>query len=174
MKSIELLAIGVRLLGVYLLVSGMRLALKLYQLAQQGPIHEGGQYDYVYLGVAEVALVFLVALLMLKFPMTLSRWIHPASAGAEIGFSGQAGELETTLLVVLGVYILTWAIPDFFDNAIWWLYLSRSIEASNADKDMVVINQLVTLLEIAIGLFLCLRAKGLSAMLRRLRTAGIE
>ncbi len=36
------------------------------------------------------------------------------------------------------------------------------------------INQIVTVLEIAIGLYLCLRAQGLSNMLRKLREAGAK
>lgn len=71
--------------------------------------------------------------------------------------------------------MLSWAIPDLFNNGIWWWYSAHSEISgmwNQGRESEYIINEVITVLEITIGLYLCLRAQGLSNLLRKFRQAG--
>ncbi len=178
MKSIELLATGIRLLGIYVFIYAIRTGIYQYQAVMQyRSTSQDDMVVFTYLALVQVALLFVASILMFKFPVLLSKWLLPKTKENEVILDGTAKDIEVSIFVVIGVYILSWAIPDLFHNGLWWWYSSHS-QISNmweqGTKSEYIINQIVTVLEIAIGLCLCLRAKGLSNLLRRLREAGAK
>lgn len=178
MKSIELLSTGIRLLGIYVFLSAIRSGATQYQaVIQFQSISQNDMAAFAYVGLVQVTLMVIAALLMIKFPVSLAKWILPKTENNEIVLDGSVKDIEVSLFAVIGVYILSWAIPDFFHNSIWWWYSSHSQISGmwgQGGKDEYIINQIVTVLEIAIGIYLCLRAQGLSTLLRKFREAGAK
>lgn len=176
MKSIELLAIGIRVLGIFALIYAIKTGLYQYQIILQFQSNVENELTLVrFLATAQVGLLLAAALLMIKFPVSVSNWLLPKSKNQEPILNGSVHDVETAAFVIIGVYILSFAIPDVFDNGIWWWYSSHGETSRLWGQDgshKYLINQAVTVIEMAIGLFLCLRANGLSGLLRRFREAG--
>ena len=176
MKSIELLAVGIRVVGLVTLIYAIQTGFQQFQafVQFQSNIQESLPL-FVYASLAQAAVLIAAALLMLKFPVSVSKFLLPKSEDGGPILDGSARDIEISLLTVIGVYILTWAVPDLFYNGIWWWY-SEHGETSNLwdqrGPNEYAINQIVTVIEIAIGLYLCLRANGLSNLIRKLREAG--
>jgi hypothetical protein len=170
MKSIELLALGLRLLGIYGLMKGVQqLALSFTYIQQvSAPIYDGSLLIvYVAYGAA-TALVFLLSFLLLKFPISVAKWLMPRTSGDGVVFNGSAEDIQIAAFIVLGIYILSWSIPDFFHNAAL-LWMAQEADYSAGDKTNILTNEIVTVIEMGIGLYLCLQAHGLNALLRKLR-----
>ena len=178
MKSIELLSIGVRLLGIYFFIDASRTGIYQYQTFLQ--FQSTSQSDmavFTYFAIIQVVLLFLASLLMLKFPVSIAKWLLPKTHDNEVAFDGSTRDIEISIFSIVGVYILSWAIPDLFHNSIWWWYSTQSDISDMWDRvgeSEYIINLAVTVVEAAIGLYLCLRAQGLSNLLRRLREAGAK
>ena len=175
MKSIELLSIGIRLLGIYAILMALQTAVIQYQSIQQFVIaSNGGAPIYVYVGILEVLLILFVSYVMIKFPTSLAKWLLPKSPEGEVLLDGSAKDIQTTLFCVLGVYILSWAIPDFFNNALWIWYAATSQDLSFGSIPQFIIQQIITVVELAVGVYLCIRSNGVSNLIYRLRTAGAK
>ena len=178
MKSIELLSTGIRLLGIYAFIYAVRTGIYQYQAIMQ--FRSTSQDDmaiYTYVALIQVGLLFLSSFFMLKLPVFLAKWLLPKTNENEIVLDGSAKDIEISLFVIIGVFILAWAIPDFFYNGLWWWYSAHSQIMGmweQGSKNEYIINQIVTVIEIAIGLYLCLRAQGLSNLIRKLREAGAK
>ncbi|MDP1521487.1 hypothetical protein Q8A57_10950 [Porticoccus litoralis] len=178
MKSIELLSTGIRLLGIYVFLSAIGSGATQYQaVVQFRSISQDDMAVFTYVGLAQVVLMVIAALFMVKFPVSLAKLILPKTKNNEVALNGSVKDIEVSLFAVIGVYILSWAIPDFFHNGLWWWYSSHSQISGmweQGGEAEYVINQIVTVMEIAIGVYLCLRAQGLSTLLRRFREAGAK
>lgn len=179
MKSIELLATGIRLLGIYIFIYAIRTGIFQYQaILQFRSTSQDDMEAFAYIALFQVGLLFIASLFMFKFPVSLSKWILPKTNNNEIIFDGTIKDIEVSLFVIIGVYILSWAIPDLFHNGIWWWYSAHSGISgisgmfNQGSENEHIINEVVTVIEIAIGLYLCLRAQGLSNLLKKFRQAG--
>lgn len=176
MKSIELLATGIRLLGIYVFIYALRTGIYQYQMIMQfRSTTQDDMMVFTYVSFAQVGVLFIASLLMLKFPVSLSKCLLPKTKNNEVALDGSVKDIEVSMFVVMGVYILSWAIPELVNNGLWWWYSTHTEVRRMWEQDggnEYIMNLLVTMLEIAIGLYLCLRAQGLSALLRRLREAG--
>ena len=175
MKSIELLSIGIRLLGIYVVFMALQTVVIQYQSIQQFAIaSNGGAPVYAYVGLIEVLLMVLASFVMIKFPTSLAKWLLPKSSDGEILLDGSAKDIQTTLFCVLGVYILSWAIPDFFNNGLWLWYTAVSQDMDFGSIPQFIIQQIITVIELGVGVYLCIRSKGISNLIYRLRTAGAK
>lgn len=169
----HLLAIGIRLLGVYCLFKTINSTFLFYQSVALYPSASVDASIHI-LSVLFILVWSVTAIIMLKFPRSLASWLWPEEDATELPEFSSRG-LETSLLIVLGVYILTWSIPDFVHNALNMLMIYKAqtggMVSSHSGYDMsnTVVYQVVTVLEIFIGLFLCLRAGGLTALFYRIR-----
>lgn len=178
MKSIDLLSTGIRLLGMYVFIYAFRNGFSQYQaILQFRSTSQDDMQVFAYVAIFQVVLLFIASFLMFKFPVSLAKWILPKTKDDEVALDGSAKDIEITIFTVIGIYILSWAIPDLFHNSIWWWYSAHS-EISDmweqGGSTQYIINQIVTVLELAIGLYLCLRAQGLSNLLHKLRAAGAK
>lgn len=175
MKNYELLATGIRLLGLYTIILGVQTAAYQYQASVRVFLSpDAGLNSYAFFGIIEVIMIFVGASVMIKFPVSISKQLVPKVKGDPEILSSTAKELQVSLTCILGVYILSWAIPDFIDNAIWILYSMDTNSFAAQTKAEYMINEVVTIVEIAIGLYLCLNSFGINRLIWRLRGAGIE
>jgi len=173
MKSIELLSTGIRLLGIYIFLYAFKTGAYQYQIFMN--LKEASDTNlslFASIGVFQFLLLFISGVLMFKFPVSLARWCIPKTRDDEIILNGSSQDIEISLFIIIGVYILSWAVPDFFNNAMWLWYISNTsigyTLGDGADHEYIM-NQIVTVIEIAVGLYLCLSAKGLSKLVRKFR-----
>ena len=184
MKSLEILALGVRLVGIYFLLNILS-----FWAGSYGPII----YQWMYVGVDEsiaqlnlqlllfYSIVGLFSLLacfvLIRFPLTVSGWLLPRSKADEPVFNGSIEDLKIAAFIIMGVYILSWAVPGFFYNTAMLIKLQNPQFMALYHRDEgveYIIRALVSVLEIAVGLYLCLQARGLNALINRLRWAGLS
>ena len=174
MNTTDLLAIALRLFALFLLYSAFVMGIQHYQYIHQAAT-TGASDDIgalLVLGIIQVGGLLLAAVILLKFPLTLARRLAPAPA-AEASSGISAAELQSVAFCVLGVYLLARGLADLLFNATGILYLLRGTPADQQNLAAYIIQELITLVELCIGLFLCLHADGLSRLIRRLRSAGV-
>jgi hypothetical protein len=169
MKSIELLALGLRLLGFYTLVMAARTAAFFIQISlspNQWQLHEN-LHGFIGAGAAITAAIFCAGILLIKFPINTAKWILPKSDDSDPVLSGSAKDIQTAAFCILGVYILSWALPALLTNlVIWNTQIKSSIPPFESQYFFFTA---ITVLQILLGLYLMLQAHGLSNLLWRLR-----
>lgn len=169
MRSIELFAIGLRLLGIYTLLLSADTATMLFQSMPNYVSAWNGEIPtlIISLAVAEVAAILIAGILLLKFPVSIARFLMPKADEADPILNGSAKDIQTAIFCVVGVYILSWAIPDLINNLLFWHAESKVTgDVTNSDYKFLTI---VTLVELVIGFYLSLQAHGLSNLVWRLR-----
>lgn len=172
MKMIEVLAVAIRILGILLLIRMLEsLPYWLQALAiisPDRPIPES-DINITYIQYAMFATLALVAFLMLKFPTLLARLLvgNLRSDSPLLEEKGQA--IQIAGIALIGIYILTWAIPDLFHNALIFWAINNHLEVSGNSWE-TKINIAITLIEISIGFYCALGAKGISRIISKLRS----
>lgn len=176
MKATELLAIALRIFALFLLYSTFVTAIQQYQYIHQAAnvSAPGDIRGLIAVAVGEVIGLLLIALFMLKFPMTIARRLAPPPSTATEASGLGAEELQSVAFCVLGVYLVASSLADFFNNGAWIIYMLRGTPAVQENLVAYSIQELITVIELLIGLFLCLKADGLSRLIRRLRSAGVR
>ncbi len=172
MKSNELYGIGVRLIGIYLLFLCIQTILKHLQMWQiyafNGEVDIG---SYGYLMVAEVLFIAVVGFVFIKFPLTIAKKINPKGQESTIEFTDKGQAILEVFVCILGIYILSWSIPDLLDN-ILFIAFNYGNERQKEMLDSSYISGLVTIVEILIGAFLCFRGDGFIKLMLHIRSLG--
>ena len=169
MKVLEMLAVGLRLMGVYLVYSVfLTLLTRLsYWPAMQAQLEGQSSWWVISLIIFEALIFASIAFLLLRFPVTVARWLLGRQAGAEPVVQGNLNDLQAVLFCVVGVYVLSQSLPYLAESLLW---LAGDIGDSQESLWFPrVIPVLFGLLQTALGLYLTLQAKGLSRLLSRLR-----
>ncbi|MDI3326644.1 hypothetical protein QKW35_19895 [Pontibacterium granulatum] len=167
MKLNEVTALALRILGIYLAIRALR-TFTMYTV-RYDQVTESNFGDTANLVYAEGVIFFLCAALLLKFPASIANKIVPRSSTNSpiINTSGQS--LEISAFVIIGVFTLSWSVPDLIDNAIYMYELKQFVHGDNRAWTDAVGRQFVTLIEIAIGLYLALGSRGLHKVINKLR-----
>ena len=177
MKSIVILALGIRLVGIYFILKILQFVAHSYSSIQQWKYINPGESIALSLTVFSVIgiILLILAYFLIKYPTIVAKWILPKPQSNEPVFNGSISDLNIAAFTILGVYILSWSIPDFFYNGSMIFYLNYTGVEDLYNNDSLnthIINQVITVLEISIGLYLCLKAKGLYTLILRLRGLG--
>jgi hypothetical protein len=175
MKTIELLAVGVRLVGLYLLVLTIKYVGSAYFSYHQMAISMPDFNPLVISGgyVVSALLMFIFSILFIKFPATIAYRLLPKADKDSPKLSEDSSQIQLAGFTLLGIYILSWAIPDLIYNlAVLSVipFYDSSYSMGNRPYDLV--NLGVTIIEIIIGLYLVFQAKGLVKLIDRIRYAG--
>ena len=172
MKSKELYGIGVRLIGIYLLFIAVTTGV---QHAQMGFVYASNSFSnlqsYVAIATFEVLFILLFAALFIKFPLSIAKFISPKGIECVVEFSGNAKNLIGIFTCLLGIYILSWSIPDVFNNTLYIIFNNQSEFMTQSVND-AYLNLYVTVVEIAIGTYFCFGAEGLAKLIHRVRSFG--
>lgn len=172
MKSIEMLGVGLRLVGVYGLIQSIGF---LVEISQFLAIYLSGEYTerlsgWYLMQAGALLLMVFASLVLVKFPATVAHRLLPTTSEPGTSLSQPAEELQAIGLTLLGCFLLSYAIPDFVSS----LYLLRTAASASGpiaitDEDVHVANLLNGVIELGLGLLLILRARGLSQLFTRLR-----
>jgi hypothetical protein len=175
MKGIELLALGLRLVGIYGVLKGIQtVGIVLATLKQITMTMPDGNISIWYLAFWLSGLLYiLIVLLLIAFPAPLAKRLMPRGGDHAPLIKINASEFQVIAFTILGVYVLSWAIPGLIQNvAILW-NIARMDDFYTFDTySAQVIRSVSTLLEVAIGVYLTLQAEGLSRLLMKIRGLG--
>ncbi len=165
MKINEILSVAIRIMGLLLFFVTLRDAPQ--WIRALGQAEANNSLRYFQYGM--MASFFLASFFMVKFPGVISSLLlTPSSKDSPlIEENGQA--IQIAGLTIVGVYILTWAVPDFFYNLLLlWQLRSYEYPGDRYNGD-VLINQGVTVIEIGFGAYLALGSRGLTNFINRFR-----
>ena len=175
MTTIELLSIGIRLLGVYFLVKFVQFIGTAYLPYHQMVLSATDFNPLIISGGYTITAVLMLAfsIIFIKFPATVSKNLLPRTSVESLVLSGSAKELQLAGFTVLGVYILSWAIPDLIHNSALLVVVPHYDESyTMSNKPYDLINLGVTVVEIAIGFYLTLQSQGLVRLINKVRYGG--
>jgi hypothetical protein len=123
----------------------------------------------------QVALQGAICAALWFFPVTIATALLPSySKPPDPENPPRLLEWQTLGVICIGLWALTRAVPDLI---YWSAYMSMAFEGDSslgelsADQRAGLVS---TLAELAIGIWLVLGAKGMAALLFKIRTAGIS
>jgi hypothetical protein len=125
------------------------------------------------LGLLVAILELAVCLFLWLFPATLSRRLLKGGDTRNEGPAPALLEWQAMLLVALGLWTLSFAVPDAFYWITYFLTYSQTYESSDvlADQWPYVV---ATIVQLTIGIWLLLGAPKVAALLFRLRAVGLR
>ncbi len=168
MKVHELTAIGLRIFAIVLFLYTLRqfvgVASYLGNASDEFPTASG------YYLSATILVPFIVAVLVWLFPLSLAKSIVPNMEHQPLVALSQS-ELYIAAITLLGIYVLSYAVPDF----IFWL--TRFYIASTMRKEGIEFERgseptshfVSTIVELAIGVWLVLGSKGILRVIKKTR-----
>jgi len=167
MTKEQIVALAVKLFAVFLLIYGLG------QLASIIPL---SYYDNISVGawitIAGLGLFFAGIILFLWFfPLFISRKLLPSDEVKEGESIASVKDIDVIAFSILGLWVLASAVPDM----VYWILMWMTVLSKSSGDAMLteqVINTTVTVLEIIIGVWLLVGARGLRGLLRRMRYAG--
>ncbi len=173
MTAKELLGVGIRLLGIWFIVYSLQsLAFGVSYAISQNRVDQ--TFINTMLSVTPYFLLAMViasiGFFLIKFPYYLAAKLIPKTGLDNTQIDWEEKLVERIGFVLLGVYILSWAIPDIILNII---YLYKYVGAGPNDEANLTtskINTFISLIEIVIGLFLVLESRGLVKLIHKLRS----
>jgi hypothetical protein len=162
MKTIDLLSIGLRLFGCYLIYSCLYMVFLLPMYLQQD---ETGVNSHapIYL---PMVINFLLGILLFKFPVTISKWLLPKNTGMDDEISITAKNLQACLICILGIYILSMYIPEVV-KAIYQAHELKEMNNSSIFSEFMNAS-LFLIVHLIIGIFLSLFGGKVSNFLYKL------
>ena len=167
MQKVQIVGIAVRLFAIFLFLYTVRYASGLLPRAAASPP------DNVSLLFIFVIALFpiLAAILLWFFPLTVATKIVPNIKKEIKASSLNASEIEAVAFSVMGLWVLTFAIPDVF----YWVtfaFLLKNIEVGNLHLTPDNVASIVTtVVELVIGFWLLLGSRGILGIVRRFRQA---
>jgi Ca2+/Na+ antiporter len=179
MKSIDILVIGIRLVGIVFILRLVQYLSESYESIYRWTLAAPEEsLTFVLLIYGTFGLAFaVICFILIKFPLTVSRWLLPKSKDDEPVFNGSIDDLRIAAFTIIGVYIVSWAIPDLFYNVSMLVKLQSETAVKLYSSDSIIdfmIRTGMTVLEIFIGLYLCLQAKGLNNLILKFRGLGAQ
>lgn len=173
MTVLQLLAIGIRLGGIALLILSIKEIVHADQLySMQLSVPNLDQSGYALTSVFLAVGYLLLSFLFIKFPATVSRWLLPKTQDESTVIKGSFDEFQGVCLVIIGIYILTWAVPDLVHNISRIVFLGELYEYNDLSRREDKLYLFSTLVEILVGLFLVFGSRGISSLVARFRYAG--
>jgi hypothetical protein len=169
MNKEEIVAIAVRLFAI---------ALALYSFSNLPGMaifyDQMKMPEATYLFAGLTLSIFIIAILLWTFPLTVARKILPkSSSNSKIGDWSYEGIL-TCGFIILGIYFLYHAISD----SMYWLYIWKYSESFEGNRIKLNTDQLAqiyaTMAEFIFTMILIFGSKALSGFLVKLRHAGLD
>ena len=167
MKIIEVVSVAVRIFGILLFVVTLRDAPQWISSVADFGLEVATTTIYIQWAMATSCL--LMSVFMIKFPGVISRMLVTPSESSSPLIEEKGQAIQVAGITIIGVYILTWAIPDLFYNGLMlWVVSGYELPPKEYISE-IKIGEFITVIEIAIGLYLALGAKGLTIAMNKLR-----
>ena len=169
MKAIELLAVGIRIFGVLLFFVTLRDTPN--WIASINSISQSvGEYSrIVYLQYVVMAAFFAASFFMAKFPITLSRMLFSSTSSDSPLLEENGEAIQLAGITIVGVYILTRAIPDLCSSAILFWMIKSGGQIVSIMETKIGNSLVVSIIEVVLGFYCLLGARGIIKAVKMLR-----
>lgn len=171
MKTIEIVAMLTRVLGIYLIVKFFEYLYAVYQ--QLFLMHFATNTEFFYLKVVMIvvlSILLIVALVLVKFPTTVAKALYPGDLNAVVEIKSNFDDYAALISIAFGFYMLTWVIPDLVHNFLFLIYYKGQMDFYAAQFWEVVFNQIVTVVELFMSGYLILGSRMTARILRKFRS----
>lgn len=168
MPKEQIVGIAVRLFAVFLALYTLRYASSMLPYAAAPPPNS---ISFWFIGTLALFPI-LAAVLLWFFPLTVATRLIPDIKAKETSTSLGAGDVEVVAFSVMGLWVLTTAIPDIF----YWVTFVYRVESAGVGSPELspenIGNIVATVVEFVIGFWLLFGSKGLLGIIRSARQAG--
>lgn len=165
MKLLPLAALAVRVLGIYLFIKTVSTVP--FEIKH---IIDSPKNNFLTAYLFYNGLIFVVSMIFILFPKSAAKLLIPIESDSSTEAQIDYQKLEACAFAILGMYVLSYAVPDLFYNAIFLMkvFVLQDQDWSDYSKQFTV-NFIVTCIEIVIGLVLLLGTKGLIRLITKFR-----
>ena len=164
MTKDDIVALSLRLSSIFLFLSVLsKAATTLPNWARAGEVP-------VVATLVMIVLPLLVSIIFWKYAYSLAKAFVPTMPTKSIEIKWSLSDVETTAFTVLGLYVLTSAIPNAF-YLLSFVIEASALSASKTEPGFVP-RYIHTAVELFIGFWLVSGARGLHSFLRKVRNAG--
>jgi hypothetical protein len=169
MQKEQIVGIAVRLSAIFLGLYTWRYVSGLV------PLLAAPSQDSIGVGFLLLLALFpiLASLLLWYFPLAVASKIIPDIKTEKASTPLDAGGIEVVAFSVMGLWVLTTAVPDIF----YWIvfaYRTKSADFGNPELSPESVGYIVaTVVELVIGFWLLFGSKGILGIIRRIRYAGM-
>jgi hypothetical protein len=163
MKITEVTALGIRIFGILFLLKLASSFAAWYMSIDTSvePSYSKIQLLFTYI------LPFLFSLMAIKFPVFLAKLLVSSSSQPSKELETDGKSIQLAAFVIFGVFILSYAIPNFIHSALMIIALNNA--EAQIDKYPYYIKEITTTIELSIGLYLAIGANGIYKTIARLR-----
>ncbi len=175
MKTIEILSVGLRLVGIYGILKGIQNIAMAYSSLPMYQAQFPNDNSYYFIAGGFVVAYFTVALILIIFPVRVARILAPKSDDAPLESSLQGSDFHVGALSVLGVYIVAYSLPMVFQNGVlaWQAFAMPEYHNDTAGRERLIYT-VSRAIELSVGLYLCLQSKGLVNLIYKIRALGAK
>ena len=171
MNKNDFLALAIRLFGIFLLVSIIRdSSAFIFTMMNFGE----GNNTWLLVSSVIISIFILVALILIKFPLTIAGKIMTKIDSKEQIVSFNKDDIQYVGFTIIGMFLLARTLPDVF----YWasfvfqanLVTDSSITITAKDKS----NMISTACEIIISIVVLFGANGIQNIIYKIRTLGVR
>ncbi len=167
MTTTEFLSCLLKLMGVFLFILFLKnipedYSSYLYLNKANGQVFLPAVYatffkSFVFIGSAVV---------LFKYPLFIAKKLHPQVSVKPIAL--KPAELLRPGMILLGIYILSYALPDLIHNAIAVVYLSASQALGFMHMAEALAALLIATVEMIMALYLIINSSGVARLIKQL------
>ena len=172
MKSIEILALGLRVIGIYGLVVSVQFIFNLYYTFTQISNGDGGTSGINILYISILIILVLVSTAFIKFPITVAKILMPKTKEESPVFNGSIKDLEIVAFTIFGLILFVSSLPNLVNGIFHWWQSSQMDILGLFGNPGANIQILVSLINMGIGLLLTFKSNSLSNFIARVRGYG--
>ncbi|MCP3849214.1 MAG: hypothetical protein GY694_03085 [Gammaproteobacteria bacterium] len=171
MTAKEILGVGIRLLGVWFFIEALFLVSQTASFFAAAISTSEETYDwYKYFTLLETFLCFTVSYIFIRMPYGVSSLLIPKTHLDNTQIDWEEKLVERIGFVLMGVYILSWSIPDLVSNiGDYFFYKNLGGYEELAELTQTKIHFFVTVVEFGVGLLLTLSSRGIVNIIHKFR-----
>lgn len=172
MKDVEILGVGLRIIGIYCLIQIISMtSLGINYIRQLSPefmVPDERWSLYLSVGLP-IVLIFLVGVLLIKYPVIIAKKLIPRTIMDLDKLHFNENVLFISVTRIIGIYLVVFGLSDVV------FYVLVLFQQSKLGVDTLflanknAINLVVKCIEIFIGLYLLLGAKGILKLIQKFR-----
>lgn len=168
MKLIDITALGIRLVGIMMLINCVSEVTSAIMQTSTRINYDGSTGYIVGIWIACIFII-LVSALLIKFPNAVAKMVVPSASHDSPEITCDAKPITIAGFTIIGVFILSGSIPDLVHNFLELYKANKFTPNDSGFKFEIWLFQISTVFEIGVGLYLVLGSSGLYRAIQRLR-----
>ena len=175
MKTIEILSVGLRLVGIYGILKGIQSLAMAYGSLPMYQSQFPDDNSYYFVAGGFVLVYFIAAIILIIFPVRLARLLTPRTEEPSVEVVHNAKGFQAAALSILGVYVVAYSLPMVFQHSVlaWQAFAMPEFYNDTAGLEHLVYT-VSRAIELSIGLYLFLQSRALVNLVYKLRGLGAK